>query len=113
MALTADEIRESCMRCGLTTLLCEQDYDDTMEDVREMNPDMTEYELAEATLIQMLDENLDFGPLDDDELEARADISEEVAEHWLAGEFSGDPRHSEIEQANAMSRRLAKKVAGK
>lgn len=116
-ALSDSEIKESCERCGLTTLLCEQGFDATLDDTREMNPDLDEHELHVATLVRMLDENLDFGVLaeDDDELErddhcermaVRADISELVADRWAAGMYSGQGV-PEIELANDDARALA------
>lgn len=118
IALTADEIKASCERCHLTTLLCAQDFDHTLADVREENPDMDEVDLHVATLVRMLDENLDFGCLTETEEEvdqdnhsdlmaARADIAETVASRWVAGRYSGHATASEIQLANNDARNLA------
>ncbi len=101
MPLTHKELAESCQKNGITSLHCEQDYEATKLDVLNDNPKLIddETELKEATMRRMLDESLDFGPLneDDDEtdrddhsarMEARCDITEFVANSWVDGLYT-------------------------
>ena len=92
-------LREICERENITCLRCEQGFEATMEDVINDEPDMTVDELKIATMIRMLDENLDYGPLaetDDeadlpdhsDRMAARADISEAVAQDFVEGKVT-------------------------
>jgi len=111
--LTHSELDASCRNNGLTSLLCEQGYMATKEDVLNDNPDWTEdnvlgedgkreleTSIKQETMFRMLIENLDFGPLreTDDETErddhptlmaARDDICSEIADNWVAGKYSG------------------------
>lgn len=92
-------LREICERGNITCLHCEQGFDATMDDVISDNPDMTVDELKVATMIRMLEENLDYGPLaeTDDEADlpdhsermaARADICEAVAQDFVDGKIT-------------------------
>ena len=114
MAMGFKYLSESCKRNNLTSLICEQGWEETMDDVLADNPDITADDLKTATMYRMLDENLDYGDLAefDDEpyhqerMEARCDICEQVADKWVNGEFANKPT-PELEQARNMSRRLA------
>lgn len=99
--LTHSELDASCRNNGLTSLLCEQGYMDTKDDVLADHPEgMDDTEVKQETMFRMLIENLDFGPLreTDDETErddhpdlmaARDDICSEIADNWVAGKYSG------------------------
>ena len=108
MPLTHEELAESCRKNGITCLLCEQDYEATKRDVLDDNPELEhdETELKEATMWRMLDESLDFGPLneDDDEIDrddhsdrmdARCEITEFVANRWVDGLYLFKARNSD------------------
>lgn len=92
-------LREICERENITCLRCEQSFDATMDDVISDNPEMTVDELKVSTMIRMLEENLDYGPLaetDDetdlpdhsDRMAARADISEAIAQDFVDGKVT-------------------------
>lgn len=92
-------LREICERANITCLHCEQGFEATMDDVISDNPEMTVGELKVATMIRMLEENLDYGPLaetDDendlpdhsDRMAARADICEAVAQDFVDGKLT-------------------------
>ncbi len=122
--LSRKQLIKSCRENHLTSLLCEQGYEATEEDVLNDNPELAadddtavypsqetqkERDLKEAVMIRMLQENLDFGPLmeTDDEtdrddhperMEARCDIVEKVAERWVEGRYTGKKKR-ELELA--------------
>ena len=114
MAMGFKYLSDSCKRNNLTSLICEQGWEETMDDVLADNLDIAADDLLYAAMYRMLDENLDYGDLAefDDEpyhqerMEARCDICEQVAEKWVNGEFANKPT-PELEQARNMSRRLA------
>ena len=89
-------LSDSCKRNNLTSLICEQGWEETMDDVLADNPDITADDLKTATMYRMLDENLDYGPFtetDDEDchqerMEVRCDICEQVADKWVNGEFA-------------------------
>lgn len=105
---------------GLSSLLCSQGYVATECDVLEGNPELKDdpTALAEEVMTRMLVETLDFGELSegdgeeyDDEhtvrLAARYTIAEQVAEKWVAGEFSRPcAKLGELALAQAMCRNL-------
>ena len=112
-------LREICERANITCLHCEQGFEATMDDVISDNPDMTVDELKVSTMIRMLEENLDYGPLaetDDeadlpdhsDRMAARADICEAVAQDFVDGKITLLAQAKEkainlaVERANAM-----------
>ena len=115
MAMGFKYLSDSCKRNNFTSLICEQGWEETMDDVLADNPDIAADDLLYAAMYRMLDENLDYGDLAefDDEpyhqerMEARCDICERVAEKWVNGEFANKPT-PELVLARAESKRLAK-----
>ena len=118
--LTIRDLRYSCDTNGITSLYCEQGFDDTMEDVIADNPDMELSSLKFAVMVRMLDENLDYGPLEetDDELDsddhpdrmsARCDICDEIATNWVNGKYGVE--RGAFDKAMAESRKLAEERA--
>lgn len=100
MELTNEELQKSCIRSDIWCLACAQDYEDTLDDVLDNNPDLERDD--EGTKItamsMMLEENLDFGGLDEDldteknhsdRMGLRWDILDELAERWVNGKYSG------------------------
>lgn len=130
--LSREQLIKSCQENHLTSLLCEQGYEATEEDVLNDNPELAEDDdtavypspdcqkeraLKESVMTRMLQENLDFGPLmeTDDEterddhperMEARCDIVEAIAERWVDGYFYTGKKKCELqlaqEDCNAM-----------
>ena len=100
MALTNEELQQSCVRNDIWCLACGQDYLATLDDVIENNPGMERDD--DGTKItamgMMLEENVNFGELDEeldtednhpDRMGARWDILDELADRWVAGVYSG------------------------
>ena len=105
--LSNEELQQSCIRSDIWCLLCAQDYNDTLDDVIDNNPDMNREDTGtkETAMGMMLEENVDFGELAEDldtddnhpeRMEARWDILDELAERWVAGKYSGK-KEKEIE----------------
>ena len=120
MELSFEELRRSCEANGVTCLVCEQGFEDTMDDVVNEDPGIGLGDLKSAVMFRMLEENLDYGLLseEDDEddcgdahserLAARCDICDEVADRWIAGRYT---KGNELEEAKADSRKLAEEKA--
>lgn len=98
--LTSEELDESCRRCGITCLICEQGFHATMDDAKLDNPDIEPDDLLVETMYRMLDENLDFGKYSSDDgdpdsdahaglMVARSDLLETIAHRWVKGNYSG------------------------
>lgn len=121
--LTLEQLDESCRRNGLTSLVCEQGFKATLQDVLDDYPDVTptpagDFGLFVSAMERMLEENLDYGRYSDSgeddavgeehsfKLQNRWDIIEQVATAWVNGEFSGKDK-PEKELAQEMATRLA------
>ena len=119
MELTHEQLSEICRKCGITSLLCEQGYEATLQDVLDDNPEYPR-ESREAkidTIDRMLMDTLDFGPasddvdLDDDEdelisrMEQRDSVLEVVVPKLVDGEYSGGDK-TELELAQEECNRI-------
>lgn len=64
-----DQLEKECK--GLTSLICEQDFNATRQDVMDDNldSDLDEVDLKLETMFRMLDENLDYGKYNETEEE--------------------------------------------
>ncbi len=97
MELTTEELAKSCEACGLTSLICEQGFMDTLVDVISDSPGIDDRDAKVSAMERMLEENVDFGPLgaeyDTEEnhperLEARWDILGDLAARWVDGKYA-------------------------
>ena len=116
-ALSLDELAQSCEDNGLTSLICEQDFNATLEDVLSDNPEMEkDSDNAKVSAMErMLEENLEYGALSDDDdtdddhserLGARWDIIETIAIAWVFGKVKT------LSEAQAMCNELVAKWQG-
>lgn len=98
--LTNEELQKSCKDNDIWCLACGQDYMATLEDVLENNPgmDRDDFDTKATAMGLMLEESVDFGPLDEemdtdedhpDRMAARWDILDVLVERWVNGEYSG------------------------
>lgn len=124
-ALTLDELDKSCTDNGLTSLICEQGFYATLEDVLNDNPDLDRNsdKAKVATMERMLEENLNFGALSEDKdtdedhsdrLESRWDIIETIAVAWVFGRCAalGCGRENTLKDAQDMCDYLVQKQIG-
>jgi len=100
MELTNEELDKSCRDNGLWWGVCGQGYMATLADVLGNNPgmDRDEWSTKVTAMAMMLEENLSFGDLEEDNdtddnhpdrMGARWDILDELAERWISGEYTG------------------------
>jgi hypothetical protein len=117
MELSHEQLSEICRKCGITSLYCEQGYEDTLQDVLDDNPEYSR-ESRDAkidTIDRMLMDSLDFGPasdvydLDEGEtisrMELRDSVLEEVVPKFVDGEYSGGGK-TELELAQEECNRI-------
>lgn len=108
MALTNEELQQSCKDNDIWCLACGQDYMATLEDVLADNPDLDRESQAarEITMSRMLEETVNFGQLDEvfdtednhpERLEQRWNILEELASSWVLEDYTGHEGVSELE----------------